>query len=176
MWSGRSPAELIAAAREGDPGAFDELLAPEYPAGFRVAYALLQSVDEAEDAVQEAVIKAWQKFRNLREGSPLRPWFLAIVANHCRALSKTRWRSVIRTDVRVDQPPNPDAESLIDLRRAVSGMAHDDKLVLILRYYLDLPFEEVATTMGVTPKAARRRVEKAIARLRPSLRLEEVLA
>src|SRR5690348_3828438 len=115
MWSGRSPAELIAAAREGDSGAFDELLAPEYTAGFRVAYALLQNVDEAEDAVQEAVIKAWQKFRNLRDGSPLRPWFLAIVANHCRALGKTRWRSVIRTDALIDQSRHPDSESLIDL-------------------------------------------------------------
>lgn len=170
-----SAGELIKAARRGDPRAFDELLAPEFRPGFRVAYRMLQDVDEAEDAVQDSLIKAWRKFANLRDDSPLRPWFLAIVANHCRTLSKARWRSVIRAEIRSEQPDQPETEASVDLRRAMANMAHEDKLVLILRYYLDLPFEEIAVSMAITPKGARRRVEKAIKRLRPVLQLEKAL-
>jgi RNA polymerase sigma factor (sigma-70 family) len=175
MWPSRAQAELIQAARGGDGPAFDELLAAEYRVAFRVAYGLLQDVDEAEDAVQDSAFKAWRKLGNLREGSDLRPWFLAIVANHCRSLTKSRWWSVIRTDVPAGMADQPDPAGIVDLRRAVARMGHDDKLVLVLRYYLDLPFEEIAATMDITPKAARRRVEKAVARLRPAMQIQEAL-
>jgi RNA polymerase sigma factor (sigma-70 family) len=64
---------------------------------------------------------------------------------------------------------------MLDLRRAVARMGYNDKLVLVLRYYLDLPFEEIAATLEITPKAARRRVEKAVARLRPAMQVQEAL-
>lgn len=175
MWLGRSQQELVKAALEGDGGAFDELLAPDYRSAFRVAYGLLQDIDEAEDAVQEATLKAWRKLRNLREGAALRPWYLAIVANHCRTLNRSRWRSVVQSEVEGEEPYGLDPEAIVDLRRAVAGLSHDDKLVVVLRYYLDLPFEEIATTMNITPKAARRRLEKAIGRLRPVLHMQEAL-
>jgi RNA polymerase sigma-70 factor, ECF subfamily len=175
MWLGRSQAELIQAARAGDGSAFDELLEGEYLVAFRVAYGLLQDVNEAEDAVQDAVFKAWQKLGNLREGSNLRPWFLAIVANRCRSLAKSRWWSVVRSELPDEQQDQPDSAAIVDLRRAVARMGYNDKLVLVLRYYLDLPFEEIAATLEITPKAARRRVEKAVARLRPALQTQEAL-
>jgi RNA polymerase sigma factor (sigma-70 family) len=53
------------------------------------------------------------------------------------------------------------------LRRARRRLGHDERLVLILRYYLDMPFEDIATTLGISPKAARTRVERAVHRLRP---------
>src|SRR4051812_33338824 len=89
----RDHTDLVHRARAGDGGAFAELLRPEYRAAVRLANALLHNLDEAEDAVQEAAIKAWRKLGNLREGSPLRPWFLAIVANECRSIRRTKWWS-----------------------------------------------------------------------------------
>ena len=176
MWRDRQPADLVRAAKAGDASAFDELLSTEYEIAFRVAYGLLQDAGEAEDAVQESALKAWRKLANLHEGASLRPWFLAIVANHCRTLVKTRWWSVVR----VDDPPAKeevsDVVALVDLRRAVARLPYDDRLVLVLRYYLDLPFDEIAATLGITQKASRRRIEKAVHRLRPALQLQEVTA
>lgn len=82
----RGQSELVERARRGDGEAFAELLRPEYRAAVRLARALLHNIDEAEDALQEAALKAWRKLDNLRTGSPLRPWFLAIVANQCRSV------------------------------------------------------------------------------------------
>jgi RNA polymerase sigma factor (sigma-70 family) len=171
----RSEADLIRAAMGGDGSAFAELLRPEYSAAFRVAYGLLHNVDEAEDAVQEAAFTAWKKLGNVREGSPLRPWFLAIVANHCRTVTKGRWWSVTLTARSEGEAPAADLAAGIDLRRALARLGHDERLVLVLRYYLDMPYEEIAGLLGISPKAARTRVERALHRVRPILQVREAL-
>jgi RNA polymerase sigma-70 factor (ECF subfamily) len=107
--------ELIQAARAGDGSAFAELIRPQYQAAFRVAYGLLHDIDESEDAVQEAAFKAWRRLGNLREGSSLRPWFLAIVANQCRSVSRSRWWSVLKAE-----PSEGEARS-VDLEAGLKG-------------------------------------------------------
>jgi len=165
-------AELLQSARAGDRTAFAELLRPEYRQAFRLAYGLLQDVEEAEDAVQEAAFTAWRKIGNLREGSALRPWFLGIVANHCRSVKRSRWWSVIKAEPPDSEAPSTDIAASIDLRRALRRLRHDERLVLVLRYYLDMPFEEIGSTLGVSPKAARTRVERAIHRLKPIVQVQ----
>jgi RNA polymerase sigma factor (sigma-70 family) len=160
-------ADLIQAARAGDGSAFADLVRPQYRAAFRVAYGMLHDVDEAEDAVQEAAFKAWKRLGNLHEGASLRPWFLAIVANQCRTVSKSRWWSVLKIEPPEAQGRTIDVAAAVDLRRALRRLGYDERLVVVLRYYLDMPFEEIATTLGISTKAARNRLERAVRRLRP---------
>jgi RNA polymerase sigma-70 factor, ECF subfamily len=167
MVFGETEAELVADAKKGDGAAFAELLRPQYDTAFRLALGLLHDANEAEDAVQEAAFKAWRHLGNLREGASLKPWFLGIVANQCRDLSRSTWRSVLKTDPPEAVAISADLAEAMDLRRALRRLGHDDRLVLVLRYYLDMPFEEIATTLGISNKAARSRVERAVHRLRP---------
>jgi RNA polymerase sigma-70 factor, ECF subfamily len=176
MWFERPEAELVRAAKAGDRVAFAELLRPEYGTALRLACGLLQDADEAEDAVQEAAFAAWRHIRNLRDGSSLRPWFLGIVANRCRAVRRNKWWSVSRSEPVEGEAPAPDLAASIDLRRALRRLGYDERLVLVLRYYLDMPYEEIATTLAISPKAARTRVERAIHRLRPIMRVQGALA
>ena len=164
--------DLVRSARAGDGAAFADLLRPDYRTALRLAYGLLQDVDEAEDAVQEAAFTAWRRIRNLREGSSLRPWFLGIVANRCRTVKRNRWWSVIRIEPPEGEAPLADLPASIDLRRALRRLGHDERLVLVLRYYLDMPFEEIATMLGISPKAARTRVERAVHRLKPIMHVQ----
>jgi RNA polymerase sigma-70 factor, ECF subfamily len=168
----QTEADLVRLAMGGDRAAFADLLRPEYRAALRLAYGLLQDVDEAEDAVQEAAFTAWRRIGNVREGSSLRPWFLGIVANQCRAVKRSRWWSVTKAEPVESEAPEADLASSIDLRRALRRLGHDERLILVLRYYLDLPFEEIATTIGISPKAARTRVERAVHRLKPIMTVE----
>jgi RNA polymerase sigma-70 factor (ECF subfamily) len=172
----QSEDDLVRSARAGDRAAFADLLQPEYRTALRLAGGLLQDVDEAEDAVQEAAFTAWRRIGNLREGSSLRPWFFGIVANQCRTVKRNRWWSVARAEPPEDPAPAADLAAAIDLRRALRRIGHDDRLVLVLRYYLDMPFEEIATTLGISPKAARTRVERAIHRLKPILEVRGATA
>jgi RNA polymerase sigma-70 factor (ECF subfamily) len=168
----RAEADLVPLARAGDSAAFADLLRPEYRTALRLAYGLLQDVDEAEDAVQEAAFSAWRRIRNLREGSSLRPWFLGIVANQCRTVKRSKWWSVTKAEPLEGEAPETDLASSIDLRRALRRLGHDERLVLVLRYYLDMPFEEIATTLGISPKAARTRVERAVHRMKPIMQVQ----
>jgi len=172
MRFGSNESELIRDAKVGDGGAFSELLRPEYDVAFRLALGLLHDAGEAEDAVQEAAFKAWRRLGNLREGASLRPWFLGIVANQCRDVSRSAWSSVIKVDPPETAALTVDLAEAMDLRRALRRMSHDDRLVLVLRYFLDLPFDEIATTLGITSRAARSRVERAVHRLRPIVHVQ----
>jgi DNA-directed RNA polymerase specialized sigma24 family protein len=60
----------------GDTAAFEILLEPLLEPGYRLAGRMLHDHQAAQDAVQEAAVKAWRKLRQLREGSEMRPWFL----------------------------------------------------------------------------------------------------
>jgi RNA polymerase sigma-70 factor, ECF subfamily len=164
--------DLIAAARQGDASAFAELIRPQYRVAFRVAYGLLHNVDEAEDAVQDAAFKAWRRLGNLREGASLRPWFLAIVANQCRTMRRSRRSSVLNAESPEGEGHSVDIAAAVDLRRALLRLGHDERLIVVLRYYLDMPFEEIGTTLGISTKAARTRVERAVRRLRPIMQIQ----
>src|SRR5215467_7842115 len=89
-------AELLERSLAGDRLAFERLFRPLYDDGFRLAAAMLSDASLAEDAVQEALLKAWRKLYTFRAGEDVRPWFLTIVANQCRSVRRARWWSVQR--------------------------------------------------------------------------------
>jgi RNA polymerase sigma-70 factor (ECF subfamily) len=152
----------------GDRPGFLDLLLPLVPAGQRLAYAMLQNAHDAEDAVQEATVKAWRAVDRVREGSPLRPWFLTIVANECRQRRRNRWWSVTKVaDLGEIAGPGPEAnEDSAELRSALRRLPPSMRLTLVLRYYLDLPFDEIGRVLKCSPQAAKSRTHRALAKLR----------
>ncbi|TMC50419.1 MAG: RNA polymerase sigma factor [Chloroflexi bacterium] len=161
-------------AKAGDGLAFEELLAPVLDPAFRLAMTMLNDKGAAEDAVQEAALKAWRKLDQFRPGSPMRPWFLAIVANECRSSRRARWWNVLRfPDIRSESAPQADMwADRADLDAALAQLAPPHLLVLTLYYHLDLPIDEVARVLRCSEGAARQRVHRALAALRPGLVLE----
>ena len=152
-----------------DQAAFANSIEPLLPMAFRLAYGMLRQRDDAEDAVQEAAAQAWHKRRTFRAGAEVRPWFLAIVVNQCRmALRKSR--RALMMDV---APTGVEPEQTAALRRALVRLDMNSRVVLVLRYYLDLPFDEVGRTLGISAGAARVRVHRALRRLRPAFEVEE---
>jgi RNA polymerase sigma factor (sigma-70 family) len=159
---------LVQAAKEGDESAFELLLEPLLDQGYRLACAMLHDHSAAEDAVQDASFKAWQKVGQLREGSDMRPWFLAIVANQCRSLRRTRWWSVLRVETPESASAAPEDSVLegIELRKALRSMDEGKRLILVLHWYLDLPLEEIAAVTGTTVHAAESRLLRATQELK----------
>src|SRR2546421_1853828 len=140
---------VMARAASGDPDAFALLIQPLLGPAYRLAAVMLADRSAAEDAVQEASIKAWRKLGQLRgELGSLRSWFLSIVANECRMARRQRWWSVVRLSDPRPQETNEWAEqaSSSDLRSALMRLNPDERLPLVLHFYLDLPLEEVART------------------------------
>ncbi len=171
--------ELVAAAGGGDERAFDLLVGPHVDTAFRLAITMLRDRAEAEDAVQEATLRAWRAIGRLRPDSNVRAWFLTIVANHCRSQLRSRWWSVIRlpdTERQAAAGADDVAIGRSDLARALGRLSPDDRLAVYLRYYEDLSIEEVAAVTRSSVSAARSRVSRAIGRLRLQMRDSEVEA
>ena len=168
------PPQILARAAQGDQDSFSELIEPLLDPAYRLAAVMLADRGAAEDAVQEASVKAWRKLRQLRgDASSLRPWFLSIVANECRMARRTRWWSVIKV-ADVDAQDRPQPESYSDLHRALLRLSPDDRLPLVLHFYLDLPLDEVARALRVSPSAAKSRIYRSAKRLRADLTMDEV--
>jgi RNA polymerase sigma-70 factor (ECF subfamily) len=168
---------ILARATQGDAGSFTTLIEPLLDPAYRLAAVMLADRSAAEDAVQEASIKAWRRLGQLRgDAGSLRAWFLSIVANECRMTRRQRWWSVVKqADVDTGRGATEWTDDLpTDLRRAILKLAPDERLPLVLHFYLDLPLDEVARTLGVSPSAAKARIYRAARRLRPELTLEEV--
>jgi len=169
---------LIAQAKGGDVAAFEAILGPSINPAHRYACALLHDPSLAEDAVQEASVRAWRKLGRLRVGSSFRPWFLGIVARQCHEQMRGRWWRVIRMPhaeaIRADLPEDA-ALRRAALREALGELTERERQVLILRLYVDLPWSDVASVAGLTEAGARTRYYRSLERLRFTRGSQEVL-
>jgi RNA polymerase sigma-70 factor (ECF subfamily) len=164
-------------ATQGDADSFAIVLDPLLNPAYRLAAVMLSDRMAAEDAVQEAAVKAWRNLGQLRgDETSLRAWFLSIVANECRMARRRRWWSVVKlAEVESERESGGlTQEASTDLRRAISKLSLDERLPLVLYFYLDLPLDEVARTLRVSPAAAKSRIYRAARRLRSDLTFEEV--
>ena len=168
--------QLMASATSGDANSFAALIEPLLDPAYRLAAVMLADRSSAEDAVQEASIKAWRKLRQLRgDLKSLRPWFLSIVANECRMAKRQRWWSVVKlADMPRASSPGPSERGSSDLHQALLKLSPEERFPLVLHFYLDLPIDEVAQALHVSPSAAKSRIYRAAKRLRSDLTQEEV--
>lgn len=168
--------DLLRSARGGDAAAFGLLLDPLWEPAYRLAFSMLRDRDAAEDAVQEAALKAWRGVRRLRsDTSSLRPWFLTVVANQCRSARRSPWWRVLRlSDLpAAEERREVSAEERADLGLALRKLPPHHREVLALRYFLDLPIDEVAQILGISLPAAKSRIQRALKALEPALRAIE---
>jgi RNA polymerase sigma-70 factor, ECF subfamily len=168
--SGKPTMDLLSSAKAGDRFAFDELVGRFVNDAFRLAFGMLHDREAAEDAVQEAALRAWRKLGNLRPGTEMRPWFLGIVANQCRSLVRGRWWSVLRLESHSESRSSEFEDRVVrgaDLRAALRKLPIGHREALVLRYYLDLPLEEVAAITGVPVGTVKSRINRGLAAMRP---------
>jgi RNA polymerase sigma factor (sigma-70 family) len=173
-------AELVSRARRGDADAYAVLVAAHQEVAFRTAYLVLGDAAEAEDAAQEAFVKAYRALDRFRDGEPFRPWLLRIAVNAARNRRRAAGRRTgLRLRIEAGTPrdsyaPSPEAavvaaEERRHLLDAVNALGADDRLVIGARYFLDLPLDEIATLAGVRPGTVKSRLFRARARLAQAL-------
>ncbi|MGZ5299662.1 MAG: RNA polymerase sigma factor [Actinomycetota bacterium] len=172
-------AELADLARGGDVPAYEELVARYQGIAYRVAWLVARQAGEAEDAVQEAFVKAYYALPKFRPGAPFRPWLLRIVANEARnrvRSSRRREGLVLRAAAADpgDEAPSPEAAALEredarTLTRAMERLRESDRLVIAYRYLFELSETEMADALGVRSGTVKSRLSRALGRLRAEL-------
>jgi RNA polymerase sigma-70 factor (ECF subfamily) len=169
-------AALVERARAGDAAAFERIVERHQAAAFRVAWVLCGNAADAEEATQDAFVKAHRALRRFRPGAPLRPWLLTIAANEAsnrRRAAGRREHLALRAAADRPPPASPSGESVAlaaardaDLRAALARLAGADREVLWLRYFADLSEAEAAAALGCRRGTVKSRTSRALERLR----------
>jgi len=137
---------------------------------------ITQDAAEAEEAAQDAFVKAWRALGRFRAGEPLRPWLLTIVANEARNRRRSAGRrsalALRATAGEADRSAEAVAiagESRTALLEAMARLREEDRLVLGCRYLLELSELETAAALAVKPGTVKSRTSRALGRMRSAL-------
>lgn len=169
--------ELVEGARTGDLDAFSQLVKASLGRLTGVSNLILRDPDLAQDAVQDALFMAWRDLRALRDPDAWDAWLHRLTVRACyKAARKERRRS--RIELRVAPHPGltraPDGSTdVVDrdwLGRELGQLDLDQRAVLVLHYYLDLPVSQVAEILDIPYGTAASRLHRGLESMRTSIR------
>jgi RNA polymerase sigma factor (sigma-70 family) len=174
----QAPDDRPVRARRGDARAYESLVEEHQAIAFRTAYLITGSAADAEEAAQEAFVRAWLALKRFRQGADFRPWLLTIVANEARnRVRNRRRREGLAERVAQElswQAPLDETATAGDsrLREALAALPEHDRGVLACRFVLDLGEQETAAVLGVARGTVKSRTARALERLRGELGVE----
>ncbi len=156
-------------------------------AAFRVAYLLLGSAADGEDAAQEGLVRAYLALGRFRDGEPFRPWLLQVVGNEARNRRRARGRreGMLARAVTAFRGgttgSGPEAETVpperlalagetrAEVREALATLDEGERLVVVCRYLLELSEAETAAALGIPAGTVKSRLHRGLRRLRDRL-------
>lgn len=177
----RPDVELVVLAREGSREAAGVLFDRYWTLAWRAAYAITADRGLADDAGQEAFVKAFSALDRFDENLPFAPWLKRITINAAvDSLRRHRRLEVVHDEVSVFHPWALSESAEDDLRRwaiadAVSALGAAKRVVVVLHYWLDLPLEEIAGVLGLPVGTVASRLARAKDELRGLLEAEHVV-
>jgi RNA polymerase sigma-70 factor (ECF subfamily) len=178
--SGPGDGELAGRARRGDVDAFTVLVRRHEASAIRVASLICGSA-HAEDATQEAFVRAFRSLHRFDTKKEFRPWFMRILTNVAKNAVRSERRHV---DVTLRAPvlhatEDPDtvaqAEQRSQLLRALMALPERDRLVLACRWFEEMTEKEIAVALDLKPGTVKSRLSRAMDRLREQLASSEVV-
>lgn len=138
---------------------------------YRVSMSYLANAEDAADAVQDTLAKAWEKRGSLARPEQFRPWAMRILVNRCKdVLRKRRRRSFypLEEDTVSIDPPAPQPPVL----EAINALRPQERIVMVLHYVDGYAVEEIARSLGIPPGTVKTRMRSARKRLRQTLLVE----
>ena len=173
--SGATPVgELVAAARDGDAVAFRLLVERYYARALRFAGNMGLGAEDAEEAVQDAFVRAHGALGRFDLSAPFEPWLFRILANCCRtAHGRGRWWRRQRADVPLEltaaRDTTDDADWSEEIRRALDTLPREQREAFLLRHVEGLDYDAMMTVTGAGLSALKMRVKRACDALRAQL-------
>jgi len=159
----------------GDDEAFARLVERHHDRCSRVAYRILGNREDAEEAVQDAFLRAYKALASYEERERFQAWLTRILVNQCRTIrAKSEKRSTVFSDLELNDQvmglPDDDARgNWPDLDHALARLPAEQREAVVLRYADDLTYEEMSRITGAGESALKMRVQRAFTRLRALL-------
>ena len=166
--------ELIQNAVTGDRGAFGRLVEVYQRAVFNLCYRMMGEAAEAEDAAQETFLRAYSQLGRYDPGRPFKTWLFAIACHHC--IDRLRKRRFIWCDID-DEPllghpalrertPGPEEQAIghehsAAIQALLGRLAPKDRATIVMRYWYDASYDEIAAATGATVSSVKSRLHRA---------------
>ncbi len=166
---------LIERARQGDHAAFGELVHRYQNAVYNLCYRMLGDPHEAEDASQEVFLRVYRHLDRYDQKRRFSTWVLSIASHHCIDRLRSRrakWLSWEQVPSRAVSPTDPLPEDHVirqevcdHVQQLLEHLSPEDRLVLVLHYWYNLSYREIAHIMQVSEGAVKTRAHRARQRL-----------
>ena len=145
-----------------------------YPQLYRTALFYMQNQQEAEDAVQDAVLAAYEKFHQLRDREKFAPWIMQILVNRCRRRMKTWFRREkdidgISPSQEVELSSEPDFATASAVKQAFWELKEEERMIVALSVFGGYTSEEVAGILGRNHSTVRSKYRRALQKMRKKL-------
>jgi RNA polymerase sigma-70 factor (ECF subfamily) len=163
----------IQQAREGDQNAFGRLVVAYQTPIYNLAYRMLGNKVEAEDAAQEAFLRAYTHLRSYDPNRPFRSWLFSIASHYCIDRLRRRRITWLPLEDEFAEPylmtsknPNPEAvtsrrEQEEQIQGLLDTLSPTDRAAITLRYWYDCSYEEIAEMLNLTVSAVKSRLHRA---------------
>ena len=169
--------ELVDRARRGDREAFSVLAGGAVDRLYRIARLILRDAELAEDAAQEALVRAWRDLPTLRDVERFDAWLYRLIVRASADVGRhrRRWRAEIT--IVPTEPAEPDRTSELadrdQLERALRRVSDDQRTILVLTYYVGLSSSDVADALDIPVGTAKSRLHYAIEALRAAIEADD---
>ena len=169
---------------QGDQQAFASLVSRYQRQVYNLAYRMLGSPEDAEDAAQEVFLRAYTALPSFELGRKFSSWLLSIASNHCIDVLRRRryaWMSLDDVSFRLVSPVEEPAGAVLRQEQAgqvqhlLQHLPEKYRLVVVLRYWYDLSYEEIAATTGLSLNTVKTRLHRARLMLAKALQEDEHL-
>jgi RNA polymerase sigma-70 factor (ECF subfamily) len=164
---------LVEQILAGDPGAFEGLVQAYQQPAYNLAYRMLGERREAEDATQEAFLRAYRNLHRYDADRPFKTWLLTITSNHCIDRLRRRRLTLLSIDEPLPAHPSLTSKAPSPEDAAISGerseamqallakLSPDYRLVVVLRYWYDYSYAEIAEMTDTTESAVKSKLFRA---------------
>ncbi|HTK48317.1 MAG TPA: RNA polymerase sigma factor [Gemmatimonadaceae bacterium] len=166
---------IIQQVLAGEVEAFARLVDRHYARCARIAVRILGNHEDAEEAIQDAFLRAYRALDSYEHRERFSAWLTRILVNQCRtALARSRRRDAVFADLDLRQAhfaieAAPDDGAWPELERVLARLPAEQREAIVLRYADDLTYEEMSRITGAGESALKMRVQRAFARLRALL-------
>jgi RNA polymerase sigma factor (sigma-70 family) len=169
--------EIVTMAQQGDQEAFETLASIAHPRLYRVALGVLGDAGTADDATQQALIAMWRDLPRLRDPNRFDGWSYRLLVRACYAEARRRPAWLPDSSIGESHVPvaHDDYAGIVErdrLERGLRRLSVEHRAVIVLRFMLDLPLDQVADALGVSVGTVASRLNRALSALRAALDAE----
>ncbi|MDK0563528.1 sigma-70 family RNA polymerase sigma factor [Clostridium perfringens] len=156
---------MVSQAKKGDKDAFLSLIDENRLSIYRVARGILNNKEDIEDAIQNTIIKSYEKIGTLKKDEFFKSWIIRILINECNLILR-RNKKTIFLDKLENEESYSDDYGNIELTSVVNSLSEDLRITTVLYYFEDMSTKEISEMLNIAEGTVRSRLARAREKLR----------